>query len=296
MWNIEFQFFPSNHSVGRAEYQQPCIPYEDTGMNKVGFWSGFFPLSAVANIPPTWNLTINDTEPVFFYCAAPGSCINNLMVGVINPNSSTSLDTQKQGASQSRFMLAPGQPFPSEADIPSGDLNPTAKPKSSSGSLSKGGIAGIVIAGVVVALLAAAVFFLLGRHKTMLKLMRGNQHQAPGPQNPPENQYYKSPNADMSTFPCSSSTIPYSGTPNHQYGNFASPPYTKHANHDPRAPFSTAIAELATPMDKQSPEYLEIDEGPSQRPYHDTLDASPISPQQQPKPLFWGRSKSTRKQ
>ena len=35
--------------------------------------------------PPTWNLTINDTEPIFLYCAAPGSCINYQMVGVINP-------------------------------------------------------------------------------------------------------------------------------------------------------------------------------------------------------------------
>ena len=43
----EFHFFPPNHSVGRAEYQQPCIPYEDTGENKVGFWSGFFPLDKI---------------------------------------------------------------------------------------------------------------------------------------------------------------------------------------------------------------------------------------------------------
>ena len=43
----EFQFFPPNHSVGRAEYQQPCIPYEDTGLNKVGFWSGFYPLDKI---------------------------------------------------------------------------------------------------------------------------------------------------------------------------------------------------------------------------------------------------------
>ena len=43
----EFAFFPPNHSVGRAEYQQPCIPFEDTGEKKVGFWSGFFPVDKV---------------------------------------------------------------------------------------------------------------------------------------------------------------------------------------------------------------------------------------------------------
>lgn len=34
MGRAEFQFFPRNHSVGRAEYGQPCISYEDTGENK----------------------------------------------------------------------------------------------------------------------------------------------------------------------------------------------------------------------------------------------------------------------
>ena len=53
--SAELQFFPPNHSVGRAEYQQPCIPYEDTGVNKVGFWSGFFPLDKI--LP-----TVSDTQ------------------------------------------------------------------------------------------------------------------------------------------------------------------------------------------------------------------------------------------
>lgn len=42
-----FEFFPPDHSVARAEYQQPCIPYEDTWEDKVGYWSGFFPLDKI---------------------------------------------------------------------------------------------------------------------------------------------------------------------------------------------------------------------------------------------------------
>ena len=34
---------------------------------------------------PTWKLTINDTDPIFYYCSAPTSCIESAMVGVINP-------------------------------------------------------------------------------------------------------------------------------------------------------------------------------------------------------------------
>lgn len=123
---IEFQLFPPYHSVGRAKYQQPCIPYEHPGGKKVGFWSGFCPLSTVLETPPTSNLTINETEPNFLYCAAPGSCIDHQMVGVINSNSSVSLDNQNQEASSSQFMLAPGQPFLSEEGFPLGDVDPVA--------------------------------------------------------------------------------------------------------------------------------------------------------------------------
>lgn len=37
---ITFEFYPPDHSVARAEYMSPCVPYEYTGRDKVGFWSG----------------------------------------------------------------------------------------------------------------------------------------------------------------------------------------------------------------------------------------------------------------
>lgn len=42
--------------------------------------------------PPSYNITINDTKPLWFYCSAPGSCITYQMVMGINPyvTSSTS--------------------------------------------------------------------------------------------------------------------------------------------------------------------------------------------------------------
>jgi hypothetical protein len=44
---IEFRFYPANHSVVRAEYGYPCIPYEMTGSNKTGFFSGFHAVDKV---------------------------------------------------------------------------------------------------------------------------------------------------------------------------------------------------------------------------------------------------------
>lgn len=44
---IKFQFYPTNHSVVRAEYGYPCVPYEMTGVGKTGFYAGFHPVDAI---------------------------------------------------------------------------------------------------------------------------------------------------------------------------------------------------------------------------------------------------------
>jgi plastocyanin len=36
---VTFEFYPPDHSVARAEFNNPCVPYEYTGKNKTGFWS-----------------------------------------------------------------------------------------------------------------------------------------------------------------------------------------------------------------------------------------------------------------
>ena len=45
--HVEYRFYPQNHSVARAGFKNPCIPYEDTGAGLVGFWSGFEPVAVV---------------------------------------------------------------------------------------------------------------------------------------------------------------------------------------------------------------------------------------------------------
>lgn len=91
--------------MARAAYGQPCIPYQYTAAGRVGFWSGFFPVELVLTDvrfcislfrsqltqyflqPPEFQVAVNDTEPIFFYCSAPGACFQG-MVGVVNPVSS----------------------------------------------------------------------------------------------------------------------------------------------------------------------------------------------------------------
>ncbi|KAF2221363.1 hypothetical protein BDZ85DRAFT_169882, partial [Elsinoe ampelina] len=160
---VVFEFYPLNHSVVRADYRYPCIPYEDTGADRRGFFSGFLPISRIGNDMPQWNITINDTAPIFYYCSAPGSCINYGMVGAINPNSSAQVSEQQNLARAANYMLQPGEPFPAEASSSMSSLatsTPTAPPvvsstptssptptpaPTSSPALFKGAIAGIAI-------------------------------------------------------------------------------------------------------------------------------------------------------
>ncbi|EON69259.1 hypothetical protein W97_08419 [Coniosporium apollinis CBS 100218] len=169
----------------------PCIPYENTGRGKVGFFSGFRPVDAFLNDPPTWNLRINNTDPIFYYCSAPGSCNNYAMIGVINPNKSVSLETQKSLALQAAYVMNPGDPFPPEASssiaslttsptststLPSStaataSTTPTPAPaeEEEDDDLSTGAIVGIALGGAAILLLAAALFYYFFSRSRTLK-------------------------------------------------------------------------------------------------------------------------------
>ena len=237
------------------------------------------------------------------------------MVGVINPvsnlidevvirahhvqNSSVSLDTQKQDAAASQYMLAPGEAFPSEeGGVPAGDVDPTHNTTTSVASntpgpshkLSGGAIAGVVIGGIIVAGLVGAVFFLWGRNRSLLQFMRGNLHRSTGPQMPPGDQGYQSPDPSMSIYPSSGPNVPYA---------YDSPPYSKYPSHghvQPPMGSPPLPAELPSPRNEKTAQgYAEMD-NPASRPQdRDSPIRDRMSPHRHQKsPSFWGRSKSTR--
>jgi hypothetical protein len=47
---VTFEFYPLDHSVARAEYGSACVPYEYTGRDKTGFWSGTQWVHAVEDV------------------------------------------------------------------------------------------------------------------------------------------------------------------------------------------------------------------------------------------------------
>lgn len=126
------------------------------------------------------------------------------MVGVINPNSTQSLEVQQAFAHNATIAFSPGENFPVESKsgapsstsststststssptAASATITPSTSAAASSSShpaLSTGAIAGIAIGGAAVLLLGAALIYLCGRQRTMGELLRHNQHPPPPP-------------------------------------------------------------------------------------------------------------------
>ncbi|RSL38524.1 hypothetical protein CEP53_014801 [Fusarium sp. AF-6] len=179
---IEWRFYPSGHWIIRGDFEHPCIPYEYVDLNREGFSSGEQKVQAITDDAPRFRVRVNDTDPIFFYCGASGSCVKWHMMGVVNPSKNETLDMWLEKAKDVDYQLRPGEPWPTE-DLPS----ETASPKGSdreddddddtSSNLSPGAIAGIAIGSAAVLLLAGALLYLCGRRggfdKAYRKSFRG---------------------------------------------------------------------------------------------------------------------------
>ncbi|KAG9195498.1 hypothetical protein G6011_00619 [Alternaria panax] len=175
---VTWEFYPPDHSVARAEYGSACVPYEYTGKDKVGFWSETQWVNNTNELT-YFNITINSTEPIFFYCAAPNSCLGEHMVGAINPNSTQTLASQVHAAAAADFQVAPGEPIPAEAtstlsNAPTSTGTPTPNSGGNDGghSLSTGAIVGIAVGGVAFLTICAALFFFVGRSKSLKEVIK----------------------------------------------------------------------------------------------------------------------------
>ncbi|KAG7444601.1 Cupredoxin [Guyanagaster necrorhizus] len=82
---VTFKFQPKNHTVTQSNFANPCVPLE-TSTGTVGFFSGFRPVSANATYIPTFQITVNDTNPIWAYCSqtVPVSHCASGMVFAIN--------------------------------------------------------------------------------------------------------------------------------------------------------------------------------------------------------------------
>ncbi|MCJ1265081.1 hypothetical protein MMC22_004956 [Lobaria immixta] len=80
---VRFYFY-GNYSVVQSTFEAPCRPAPDA------FYSGFVAPSLSGPLAPIYfTITLNGTDPIWFYCSQQDLCQHN-MVGVINPPTDTS--------------------------------------------------------------------------------------------------------------------------------------------------------------------------------------------------------------
>ncbi|KAF5023643.1 hypothetical protein F66182_4312 [Fusarium sp. NRRL 66182] len=283
---LEWRFYPSSHWVIRGDYENPCIPYEYVDLDRTGFSSGTEKVEAITDDGPRYRVRVNDTDPIWFYCGAPGSCVRYHMMGVVNPTKNETLDDWQERAKDVDFQLRPGDPWPTEEDFPSATADPGASDEEStddSGSdsdgggggkkgLSTGAIAGIAVGGAAVLLLAGALLYLCGRRGGFDKAYRKGFRSSVGPPGPPVTEtQYASPNPTVAD-PWAPAKSP--GLMATSYTQ--SPPLSPHQS----LPYGThpgMVSQDGTPMSYYDPH-------PTQYSDHHHYGAVAASPASSPKP------------
>jgi len=120
---IQFIFNPKNHTVTQSTFAAPCQAMAN------GIDSGFMPVAANATQVPSMMVTINSTDPVWFYCRQPGHCGQG-MVFAVNPTANKSFAAFQSAAKGSSTGTGTGTSGSSTA----GSTSPTTTPDGSGGA------------------------------------------------------------------------------------------------------------------------------------------------------------------
>ncbi|KAI0034497.1 Cupredoxin, partial [Vararia minispora EC-137] len=91
---VTFIFYPKNHTVTQSTFAAPCTKMAN------GIASGFQPVQAGAANVPAMTVTVNDTNPLWFYCGqtSPVSHCGNGMVFAVNPTAAKSFSAFQAAA------------------------------------------------------------------------------------------------------------------------------------------------------------------------------------------------------
>lgn len=153
---VQFQFLAGNHTVTQSTFDQPCQPIS-MHSNVTGFHSGFLPAAASAamGMVPTYTIQINNTNPLWLYCAQGRHCENGMVMVINEPaaNASRTLENYKSLAAQAQTLV------PGGAAGAGGTTGTTNTPSDASGTPSatpSPAAAGMLAAPGTFALLAAA--------------------------------------------------------------------------------------------------------------------------------------------
>jgi plastocyanin len=87
---VQFQFWSGNHTVTQSSFDKPCTPLEATAgagnssAPTAGIKSGYQPVdeSMPDGQVPTYTVWVNDTKPLWFYCAQGTHCQGGMVMAI----------------------------------------------------------------------------------------------------------------------------------------------------------------------------------------------------------------------
>ncbi|KAI4139353.1 MAG: hypothetical protein L6R39_006326 [Caloplaca ligustica] len=121
---VQFQFYPKSHSVVQSTFDQPCQPIQNNMPSASGFFSGFMPVKAGAEMKPSYTIMVNDTKPI---CPAA--------------NQSRTIESFTALAKQATANLSPGQSASSASSSDGDSDGGSSSPGSSSSAMASSGSA-----------------------------------------------------------------------------------------------------------------------------------------------------------
>lgn len=147
---IEFIFYPKNHTVTQSTFANPCQPMAN------GTDTGFVPVNATNATQPGVFVNINNTDPVWFYCRQASHCQMG-MVFAVNPTANKTFQAFQAAANASS-----GSTSTSGSGSSGSGTAASSAPSSTSSSSSGNGKNGAITVGVRAGSLLAAVGFVAG--------------------------------------------------------------------------------------------------------------------------------------
>jgi len=89
---VTFEFHQKNHTATQSTFSGPCMPMSG------GFNSGFEPVGDSATNFPTFTVPVNDTKPIWVYCAQANHCSSGMVFAVNAPSSGNTFDAFRANA------------------------------------------------------------------------------------------------------------------------------------------------------------------------------------------------------
>ena len=140
---ILFRFESKNHTVTRSTFANPCDAVEADA-----FGSGFRPVAGAAPETLEYTLLVNNTEPVWAYCAQGNHCQQGMVFSINAPTTGDqTFEAFQEAARASDSDDEPASPSGSSGSPSGSSPSGSAPPSQSSEPAGDDGAASSLVAG-----------------------------------------------------------------------------------------------------------------------------------------------------